>query len=295
MTIFKHRKTPLRFLSVPTSFGLLLVLHTATAEATEPDLSELTPAQQGVFKAVVQEEYCSCNSSLTLAGCFASRPNCPLAEDLAEVVRVSAAADVSRDDLLLFMSEHVMGPYCKKANTFNTAGAPSKGATAEKAEHTVVEFADFRCSHCRAAAPNVKKTAAMARNKNVRFVFMPFPLQDNPESVAAAEAALAGQAQGKFWPMHDQLFALQDRGFTSADIRYAATRAGLDMKRFDAAMRAHTYRAQVMKYKAEGNKVGIQGTPAFYIDGRLYRFDPVVVTFNKRFMMEKHRTVGQCE
>lgn len=265
------------------------------AQATSPDLSDLTPAQRQVFHSVSQEEYCGCDSSLTLAGCFATRDNCPLAEDLGAIIKSAAAADTTRDDLLLFMSDHVMGPFCKKTLSFNAATAPAMGASAATAKITVVEFADFRCSHCRAAAPHVKRAAGLSANADVRFLFVPYPLNNQPESVLAAEASLAAHAQGKFWRMHDELFALQDKGFTPADIRGAARRSGLNLKAFDTAMAEHTFRPQVDALKQAGSQAGVEATPAFFVNGRVYRFDPAIVTLSTRFKMERHRSQGQCQ
>lgn len=263
------------------------------ALSAPPDLSALTPNQRKVFNEVAAEEFCSCSSALTLAGCFEMRPSCTLAQDLGRVImRGVQGTNVSASDLLGFLSQRVMGPFCSDPHTFNTAGAPSLGN--ENAPITVVEFADFRCGHCRTAAPVVKE--AFKRNqKDVRVVFMPFPLSNHPQSVAAAEAALAAQAQGKFWEMHDALFNNQERGFEQSELLRLARRVGLDVKRFEADLASQKHRAQVMKLKQQGLDAGIEGTPSIFINGRRYELDTVLYTMDERFSMERHRNAGNCQ
>src|SRR5262249_60234072 len=79
----------------------------------------------------------------------------------------------------------------------------------EHAPVVVVEYGDFECPNCKNAAPAVKMLLANYTGK-VRFVFRHFPLEDaHPHSLAAAEAAECAGEQGKFWEMHDLLFANQ--------------------------------------------------------------------------------------
>jgi protein-disulfide isomerase len=253
--------------------------------------ARLTSQQSKVYRGVLAEEFCDCTSALTLAGCLKRRPGCPLAPVLAEIVQVGAQGNVSQDELLDYMATEVTTPFCQKAVSFNLLKAPSRGA--HDAPLTVVEFADFRCTHCKEAAHTVKK--ALEAHRDVRFVFMPFPLGNHPLSVDAAKAALAAQAQGKFWAMHDMLFERQEHDFSSIEVNLAAKRAKLDLKRFKEDMVSPTLDRRVKAMKEQGRKAGVAGTPHFFVNGRTYHLDTLVQTFERRLAMERHRNHKECQ
>ncbi len=83
----------------------------------------------------------------------------------------------------------------------------------------------------------------------------------------AAEAAMAANAQGKFWPMHDKLFANQQALDRAALDKYAAE-IGLNMAKYKVAMDQHLYKQQIEDDSKAGNAVGANGTPAFFINGQ---------------------------
>ena len=95
---------------------------------------------------------------------------------------------------------------------------------------TVIEYGDFECPYCAAAAPVLKQLVEESDGQ-VRLVFRHFPLADNhPHALTAALAAEAAAAQGAFWPMHDLLFARQDR-LSDVALRAYAEELGLDGSR----------------------------------------------------------------
>jgi protein-disulfide isomerase len=83
----------------------------------------------------------------------------------------------------------------------------------------------------------------------------------------AAEAAMAANAQGKFWAMHDKIFENQQK-LDRADLDGYAQAAGLNMAKYKAAMDAHAYKSQIEADSKRGNEVGANGTPAFFINGQ---------------------------
>jgi protein-disulfide isomerase len=114
----------------------------------------------------------------------------------------------------------------------------------------------------------VKQVLAAFPN-DVRLVFKEFPLEDHSQAEFGAEAALAAQAQGKFWQMHDLLYA----GFPHLDRERVfgyARKIGLDMNRFPADLDSHKYRARVEAEKEQGINDGVEGTPTFFVDGKKY-------------------------
>jgi protein-disulfide isomerase len=129
---------------------------------------------------------------------------------------------------------------------------------------TIVEFADFECPYCSRAAETVEKVRAAYPGK-VKLVFRHFPLSFHPKAPKAAEAAACADEQGKFWQMHDALFEGQDLELEA--MKANAQRLGLDAAKFDACLDSGRMAALVKRDQAAGNKAGVTGTPAFFING----------------------------
>ena len=170
------------------------------------DVSALAPEHQRVFNQVATEEFCGCKSSRSLASCLERNPSCRLADHLADFIVTQAQAGFNSDDILGLLSHLVLGPFCAQPKKVSVPRLPWKGASGATLE--VIEFADFKCPHCKQQAVALRKMFRKWSDR-IRFQFVPFPLRDHPESVAAAEALLAAHEQGKYWEMHDQLFEQQ--------------------------------------------------------------------------------------
>jgi len=137
------------------------------------------------------------------------------------------------------------------------------------AKVTVVEFADFECPACQAGYPIVKKLTQDYGDK-ILFVFRHFPiLTGHPYALEAAEAAEAAGEQGKFWEYYDFLFESQGK-LTDDDLRGYAKTLGLDMTKFNAALDSDKYKDKVMADLADGEKLGVDATPTFFINGKKY-------------------------
>jgi protein-disulfide isomerase len=132
---------------------------------------------------------------------------------------------------------------------------------------TIIEFTDFQCPFCRAAVAPMEQFMA-ARGKQVRWIVRAFPLDFHPDSELATEAALAAGEQGKFWQMHDLLFANQS-ALKLENLRSYAEQLHLDMPAFEDALSTHRFAGQIAADRALGNKAGVGGTPTFIIDGQL--------------------------
>ncbi|HJX66187.1 MAG TPA: thioredoxin domain-containing protein [Polyangia bacterium] len=138
-----------------------------------------------------------------------------------------------------------------------------------KAQVTIVEFSDFQCPYCSRVVPTMERLVKEYPDK-VRVFFKQNPLPFHDKAQLAAEAALAAGAQGKFWKMHDELFANQSALDRPALEKYAA-KIGLNMGKFKAALDNHTFKAAVDKDLADAKELGVQGTPNFFINGRPMR------------------------
>jgi protein-disulfide isomerase len=99
----------------------------------------------------------------------------------------------------------------------------------------------------------------------MKYVFFDFPLESiHKNALKAAEASRCGGEQGKYWEMHDQLFA----NFTALDVPQLLIYSqviGLDSQKFQSCIESGSYEAEIRKDMVEGQKAGVRGTPTFFI------------------------------
>lgn len=131
---------------------------------------------------------------------------------------------------------------------------------------TITLFDDFQCPYCAKLVPTLDQVMA-AYPKQVKVVFKHFPLSMHKFAKQAAVASIAARNQGKFWPLHDQLFANYNK-LNDVKIRELAEAVGLDMTRFDQDMANPALLQEVNNDIQLGAKAGVRGTPAAYINGR---------------------------
>ncbi len=152
---------------------------------------------------------------------------------------------------------------------------PATGPKDAKA--VIVEFSDFQCPACKAAQPTVDKVLADFKGQ-VRFVYRDFPLdqgcnaslprQLHPFACRASLAADCANEQGKFWEYHGLLFERQP-AFDDANLKKYAGQLGLNQTQFDSCLDTLKYLDEIKKDIADGAALNIQGTPTFFINGRL--------------------------
>ncbi len=144
-------------------------------------------------------------------------------------------------------------------------GSPSKGGPVGSPV-TIIEFSDFQCPFCSRVNPSLAQAKETYGDK-LRFVFRQFPLNIHPQAPKAAEAALCANEQGKFWEMHDAMFADQQK-LAVADLKATAAKIGLDAGKFDACLDGGSMAAIVARDTADGMAAGVSGTPALFVNGR---------------------------
>jgi Na+:H+ antiporter, NhaA family len=143
-------------------------------------------------------------------------------------------------------SDHILGP----------ADAPL----------VLIMYGDFQCPYCTAAQSIVARVQKRLDGR-LRFVFRHLPLHEvHPDAQRAAEASEAAAAQGKFWEMHDALYANGGR-FGDADLVALAERLGLDVERFRAELIDGAHTARVERDAEGARAAGIAATPAFIVNG----------------------------
>ena len=134
-----------------------------------------------------------------------------------------------------------------------------------KAPVTLVLFSDFQCPFCSRIEPTLAQVEKTYGDK-VKVVWKHQPLPMHPNAIPAAIAAEAAREQGKFWEMHDRLFADQ-RDLNAATYERYASELGLDMPRFKAAVAANRGQDRIAADQALAGKVGVSGTPTLFVNG----------------------------
>ncbi len=129
----------------------------------------------------------------------------------------------------------------------------------------IIEFSDFECPYCTRGADTINQVVAKYGDK-VSVVYKHFPLSFHARARPAAEASECAREGGKFWEYHDQLFANQS-ALGDDDLKKYAKAVGLDVKKFETCLSSHAMGSRVDADMALGAKVGMSGTPGFYING----------------------------
>jgi len=134
----------------------------------------------------------------------------------------------------------------------------------EKAPVQVIEFADYECPYCQKVNEDLARLREQFGNQ-VSVVYKDYPLPMHPLAARAAEAARCASLQGKFWEFHDSLF--ESKRLQVSDLKEQARTLKLDSARFDQCLDSSEQAAAVKKDVMEGQRLGLTGTPSFFING----------------------------
>jgi protein-disulfide isomerase len=133
-----------------------------------------------------------------------------------------------------------------------------------KAPVQIIEFADYECPYCQKVNADLAKLREQFGDQ-VSLAYKDFPLPMHPLAARAAEAARCAGVQGKFWEFHDSLF--ETKKLHVSDMKQEARALNLDGTRFDQCLDSGEQIATVKKDAQEAQRLGIQGTPSFFING----------------------------
>lgn len=161
-----------------------------------------------------------------------------------------------------FDAQYRLGPL-----RFAVADGDFAATGPEEAPVTIVEFSDFQCPFCARVLPTLEQAKQEYAGK-LRVVYRHFPLDEiHPDAQKAAEAALCAREQGRFWDLHDLMFAEQDT-LQVADLKAKARRLEMDGAAFDRCLDSGRHYAAVRADLRAGTAAGVTGTPALFVNGR---------------------------
>jgi predicted DsbA family dithiol-disulfide isomerase len=229
------------------------------------DTRDLLPRERREFSAYVREMLAPCpNVAVPIAQCVQEKRDCDKCMPAAKVILRAVRDGMTREQVeQLYKSR--FDPTAVK--TIDVAGSPTKGPL-DHPKVVMVEFADFECPFCQKIAPMLDATWEK-HQADVLFVYKFLPLAMHPHGEISARAAIAAANQGKFWPMHDLLFANQ-KALERPDLDKYAQQLGLDMQKFKADFDSDATTQRIAADRALADQLGIRGTPTLYIDGRQF-------------------------
>ena len=162
------------------------------------------------------------------------------------------------------MAERGRRPSGDLRYSVSVAGAPRRGG--EEARVTIVEWSDFQCPFCGRVNATLRRVEA-AYGDRVALVFKHLPLPMHPGAPAAHAAAEAAHRQGRFWDMHDRIFA-NPRDVDPETLARYAGEIGLDVAQFRVDSQSAAVRSRIRSDAEEAEKLGVTGTPSFFVNGR---------------------------
>ncbi len=232
------------------------------------DTSALTPREQREWSTYVSELLAPCSDQpVSLAQCIRESRPCslclPAAKFLVQrVTRGGTRSQVEAAYRTRFSPD--------TAKSVDEGDAPSKGA--KSGPVAIVEWADFQCPYCGAAAPVIDKLVDQYP-ESVRLVFKNYPLASHEHSEIAARGAVAAGKQGRFWEMHHKLFESQATGLDRDVVVRLAKELGLDEKRFAVDLDSEAVADAVNRDRKQAEKLELRGTPMIYINGRHFELE----------------------
>lgn len=231
------------------------------------DLGNLPPAQKAIVLKLLKEQECSCGCGMKLAECRMVDPNCAYSKGLSAVIVDTIKQGKTEVDAIAAAKASKWVPHLlDQAVEIPTTGSPSLGPA--NARITLVEFSDFQCPYCAAAVPQIS-ALLKAYPEQVRLIFKQFPLETHSQADLAAAAAIAAHKQGKFWAMHDAMFANRN-DLSRKNLLALAKQNGLVLDRFETDIDSTEVRETVVRDVQDGDRAGVQGTPTLFVNGQRY-------------------------
>lgn len=224
------------------------------------DAADLDAAERKVLAEVFEEQFCPCGKARSFRAAL-DAGDCALASRLARFCVQQLQQGYGKRKVVTALLKEI-----ERLNTvvqFDLAAAPRLGAADAKV--VVVVFSDFECPFCRRASGQIVR---LQKHYGVGLAFLHYPLEmAHPHAEGAARAAWAAHRQGKFWQMHDALFA-RSPDLAWPQVQKIAKEVGLDLVRFARDVESPAAKAAVAADKEQGRKAGLDGTPTFFVDGR---------------------------
>jgi protein-disulfide isomerase len=227
------------------------------------DISKLDEYERKVFFRVLNHEPSACGKGHSLIHSLKQDSGCKRSLHAAKYAAKLVDSGYTESEVSEELQKRYRDPVVK---SIDVSRAPRRGPG--DAPITIVEFVDYECPHCREAQPFLRQVLE-AYPRQVKLFFKQFPLGGHTMARTAAEAAMAANKQGKFWPYSDLVWPKSDV-LTAAVLEQIAKEVGLDVPRWRNDMASEAIKNWVGQDKSDGVAIGINSTPSIYINGRRY-------------------------
>ena len=227
------------------------------------DVSKLDELAKKIFFRVINSEPSVCGKAESLLASAKKDQGCHRSLNAVKYVARLADQGYTQSEIAESLEKRYRSTDTK---VIDVSDAPMEGNPSAKV--TLVEFADYECPHCKRFQPVLRQILDEFR-KEVRIYFKHYPLPQHTNARLAAEAAVAAQKQGKFWPYQDKLWENQD-SLSPAEMEKYAKESGLDLTKFRADLDDPKTKAHVQKDRTDGTTLGLSSTPTLFINGREY-------------------------
>lgn len=231
------------------------------------DPSRMSDEQRARAAKILHREFCYFGCSRSIARCLEKSPPSRTAQRLGGYVVRQVLQDRSDDYISDGIRQRGLSAHPLELAKIDLSQAQCLGPA--KAPVTVVEYADFECPFCRVISPILHKLVDDMR-PNVRLCFKHFPVRGHKHALPTSLAALAAHRQGRFWQMHDALYATAPR-FSEESIRASARKAKVpDMARWERDRQDSAFKTLIKTDKLEGLRNGVRGTPTIFVNRKEY-------------------------
>lgn len=258
------------------------------------NLTGLSPDQEKGLTKLFNDEICPCACPKTFAKCINMPKGCEPGRLLAQWSADQLRAGVPERLLFQGLSEEINSGYLADPLTVNLNGAYQKGN--KNAPITIVEFADFECPACKVAYKAIKELLNTS-GQDIQLYFMHFPLSAHPHAEKAAVASEAAGKLGKFWEMHDALFAYEG-ALSEEAIKELAQKIfnKNQLAQFEQELKNETLLNKVRASRDQAiSQLKLLGTPTLLFNGRPYNLSLTLDGFKLRLAMEKARSSINCQ
>ncbi len=235
------------------------------------DTKDLDEAEKGLLQEVLEEQYDPCGKSRSFLDSLRAADTCDEAKKLGALAVAKITDGLSKKQVVQELLKE-QARWASKME-FDLRDSPRHGEPGP-GKKVIVEFFDYQCPHCKLAS---KPVAELAAKSNAVIYYKMLPLEIHPVAKEAALATLAAHRQGKFFELHDLVFDNQEL-LTSELVRVLASKAGLDMAKFDADLKDPSLAKLLERDIEEATRAKIDGTPTFYVDGYQVEYDQLEAT-----------------
>jgi protein-disulfide isomerase len=232
------------------------------------DLSGLSDVDRGSFGKLIQKYPSACGKAQSLEASLKTDPKCRRSVFAARYIAKLLKLGLLPSEVEEHYADR-FGPDVYKYKNIDVKDAPVRGDPG--APVSIVEFSDFQCPHCKHAQPVLERI--LEEIPQAKLYFKHYPItRAHPYAQAAAQAAVAAGKQGKFWQFHDKLFRGDQEKESPSDLERYARELKLDLARWKKDI--DTTADKVNRDRADGEKVNVDSTPSFFINGRKFHGPP---------------------